>query len=107
MTTVQMLRVRIREGYEEEMIGWVRRLEQRTETHEALRAEHVLVESVFLEQCEGRSFLWVYQRVEDVRQANEVFLGSNNPVDVELRALMERTWEKVDFFSPAFDYAAR
>lgn len=106
MASVQVFRARIRQGHEDEVKSWAAGLADRSETYEALRSEGVLVESVFVEERDGRTFLWVYQRLADATLANERFMASTNPVDVELRDIMKRAWEAVDFFPLVLDYAA-
>jgi hypothetical protein len=103
---VLLFRATIRVGHEPETRRWATSLKDRAETGDALKAEGIDVESVFLEERDSRTYLWVYQRVADPRRANEVFLASTNPVDVETRELMAKAWEKVDFFAPVLDYSA-
>ncbi len=103
---VQLLRVRLRARTEQKMRTFLDGLPSRPETVRALRDEGIAIESVGWSVTGDRVDLLLYQRANDLQAASAAFTRSTNPVDVEMKTLIEEAWEEVVVIPIVFDYEA-
>lgn len=90
---VQCLRIRIKPGKTERVSEYFKVLNARDDVADALRAEGILVESLFLDHAADNDHLLFYVRAENLRRSNEVFTNSLHPVDVAAREFMNDAWD--------------
>lgn len=93
MAEVQCLRVQIKPGQTERLVGFLRSVRQReAEVQESLALEGVILESLFIERGGEHDYLVFYTRAEDLAAASAAFAASTLALDGETRQIIAETW---------------
>lgn len=93
MAEVQCIKVRIQPGQTEHLVKFLRSLVERgPEVQEALNAEGIVLESLFLERGDQSDYLVFYTRADDLANAGAAFAASALPLDLETKAMIAKTW---------------
>jgi hypothetical protein len=93
MSESQCVRVDLRPGMTERFVGWARSLNDRgLDILEAMRAEGVLAEHIFLERG-TRDSLVFYLKAVDLGRAARAFEASCLLADVEAKRIIAETWD--------------
>ncbi|HSG48895.1 MAG TPA: DUF6176 family protein [Longimicrobiales bacterium] len=96
MSEVQCLRIRLAPGRTDEVADFLRGLRNRAdEVQEALKAEGILEETLFLDRTAEEDCLVFFTRARDLAAAAAAFQSSQLPLDVETRELIADTWQEV------------
>ena len=94
MSESQCIRVNLKPGKTDEFLLWAKGLSSRSdEVREALQAEGIVAEHIFLEHSESGDSIIFYTKAQDLKKANEAFERSSLPLDVEAKRVMASTWE--------------
>ncbi len=89
MLQIQCVKIPVLDGRVGEVRAWVERLSaRRAEVLEALTAEGIADEAVFLGVEGDRHVVYLYSRSPSLTAAGEAFEGSRLDVDVEFKRLM-------------------
>lgn len=92
MAEVQCVKIPFKKGQTGQFLVWVEGLKNRRgEVLEAMRAEGIMSEAVFLESSEDADYMLLYTRANDLKAANQAFQESEIAVDTEFKALMAAT----------------
>ncbi|MAT06171.1 MAG: hypothetical protein CL424_14120 [Acidimicrobiaceae bacterium] len=102
--TVVLYALPIRAGHEREVLNFAMGLGANPDAAGAVADEGITVESVFVDQGPDGARLFVYQRIPDPEHAQRSLLASTNPVNVEMRHLMETALDAPVVYPLAFDY---
>lgn len=104
MAEIQCLKIRIKPGKTQRIIGWLKGLKDRPqELREAQAAGGILLESLFLERAEEADYLVFYTRAENLARLGAVFERSALPLDLETKQIISETWGEVTQLEPIVD----
>lgn len=93
MAEVQCLKVRIQPGQTEHLLAFLRSLQERhSEVQDSLRAEGILLETLFIERAASHDTLFFYSRASNLAAASAAFAASSLPLDIETRQIIAQTW---------------
>jgi Family of unknown function (DUF6176) len=96
MSEVQCLRIRIQPGKTEQLFAFLKGLDDRPrEVQEALAADGIIRESLFLDRTPQADYLILVVRAENLASANLAFLESGLQVDMETKRVISDTWAAV------------
>lgn len=96
MAEVQCLKIKLNPSEVDPMIEFLRSLKNRTkQVQETLKAEGIILETLFLERTDGADYLIFYTRAVDLQQSAKAFQESEHPLDRELKPLIQRAWQDV------------
>ena len=90
----QCIRIPLRAGQTDRFLAWVRSMQGReAEQLDAMRAEGVSFESIFLETSERGDSIIFYIKAASLLEMQRVFALSTRTIDVEARAMIEACWD--------------
>lgn len=93
MAEVQCIKVRIQPGQTDRLLAFFHSLHQRpAEVQESLRAEGILLETLFIERGASHDTLFFYSRARNLAAASAAFAASPLPLDNETRQIIAETW---------------
>ena len=90
----QCIKVKLKEGQSERFLSWAKGLASREgEVREALLAEGMQVELMFMEKAADGDYVILYTRAQNLAAANAAFDKSSFKVDQEAKQIMAETWD--------------
>ena len=90
----QCVRIPLKAGQTERFIEWIRSIQGRKrEMLEAMAAEGVSFEAIFLERGVPADSIVFYMRAENLAEAQRRFAGSTLAIDVETRSIIAECWD--------------
>jgi Family of unknown function (DUF6176) len=104
MYETQLLKIKIRPGKTEQVVQFLRSLQEReSQSLEALRREGMVVESMFLERHPDGDTLYYYVKARSLMHANEVNMQATDSLTLEIRKFVSDTWGHIVSPEPLFD----
>ena len=105
----QCVRIPLCAGETERFLDWIRSIQNRkTEMLEAMRAEGVSFEFIFLEKSDGGDSVVFYMQAGSLADAQRAFAESTLAIDVETRAMIAACWDtgRASVLTPCLELAA-
>lgn len=95
MAETQCVLIKIKDGKTDKVLEWINGLKNNKQAREIVKAEGIIVESIFFYQGADGDYLVLYQKVESLVKAYEIFNQSTNPINVETKQLISETWGEI------------
>ncbi len=101
----QLLKIKIRPGKTDQVIEFLRTLQERkSQCLDAMAREGMVVENMFLERRDKADYLYYYVKAKDLKHANEINMQATDSLTLEIRRFVAETWDHIVSPEPLLDW---